>query len=80
MLKYPQYCLFFTYTYPMQVNLFNSNIKSKRKNGKTGVRKKFKMTILSTSFVTDSHIKKNVAVCNNRERKLSTIKLNLLAL
>lgn len=39
-IKYPQYCLFVIYTCPLQVDLFNSNVKSTRKNVKTGVRKK----------------------------------------
>lgn len=64
----------------MQVDLFNSNVKSTRKNGKTSVRKKSKMSILSTSSVTDSQVIVNVAVCNNRERKFNNMKLNLLAL
>lgn len=64
----------------MQVDLFNSNVKSTRKSDKTSVRKKSKMGILSTSFVTDSHVIVSVAVCNNRERKFNNMKLNLLAL
>lgn len=39
----------------MQVIVCNSNVKSTRDNGKNGVRKKYKMSILSTSFITVSN-------------------------
>jgi len=49
---------FFTYTSSTQVDVLNSNRKSTRKNAKTGMRKNSKVSILSTSFVSDSHIKR----------------------